>query len=99
MSMTYFDNRYLVPSHAAMRELMKYGWDLEDCKEILEKGYDAPRRRALGTIERWLDRGSKTFNIVIVESHSNLFNEEIYLITHVEMFTKRKNRRSRNEKY
>lgn len=50
-----FDVRYkglrLIPSKTAGRELIKYGFMIEDCKEILEKGY-SPRKRGKETIHR-----------------------------------------------
>ena len=52
-----FDVRYkelrLIPSKTAGSELLRYGFMIEDCKEILEKGY-SPRKRKKGTIEKWL---------------------------------------------
>lgn len=80
----------LIPSKSAMRELMKYDLTLQDCKEILAEGYTAPRKRASGTEEKWLNKGNKTYNIVIVESLNFVLNERIYLIIHVGKFTRRK---------
>ncbi len=78
----------LIPSRAAMKEMMQLGFAISDCKEILENGYDAPRKRAKDTEEKWLDRGAKTYNVVIVKSVNYAFNEEVYLITHVGEFTR-----------
>ena len=61
---------------------------IEDCKEILEKGY-SPRKRKKDTIEKWMDYGNKTYNVVIVKSFNYMNNEEVYLITHFGMFTKK----------
>lgn len=89
-----FDLRYrglrLIPSKTAMRELIKYGATLEDCKDILEQGYPAPRKRAKGTIEQWLDRGNKTSNTVVVKSYNYFYGEDVYLITHFGCFRRRK---------
>ena len=87
-----FNIRYrdlrLIPSKSAGRELLKYGLMIEDCKEILEKGYE-PRKREKDTIERWLDKGKKTYNVVVVKSYNYLYKEEVYLIKHVGKFTKK----------
>ena len=66
----------LIPSKTAGRELIKYGFMIEDCKEILEKGY-SPRKRKKGTIEKWLDYGDKTYNVVVVKSFNYLYVENI----------------------
>ena len=87
-----FNMRYksllLIPSKSAMREMMQLGLTLADCKEMLEKGYDAPRTRAQDTEEKWFDKRNKTYNVVIVKSFNYMFNEEVYLITHVGEFTR-----------
>lgn len=44
MSITYKELN-LIPSNSAMRELMKLGLTLFDCKKILEEGKKAPRKR------------------------------------------------------
>jgi len=88
-----FEIRYkglrLIPSKTAGRELIKFGFMLEDCKEILEKGY-SPRKRKDGTIEKWMDYGNKTYNVVVVKSFNYMYNENIYLIIHFGEFTKKK---------
>ena len=78
----------LMPSRSAMREMMQLGFALSDCKELLEQGYDAPRKRAQGTEEKWLRRGTKTYNVVIVKSFNYMLSEEVYLITHVGEFSR-----------
>ena len=88
-----FDVRYkclrLIPSKAAGIELLKYGFMLEDCKEVLEKGYVA-RKRAKETVEKWMDVGNKTYNVVVVKSFNHMYNEDVWLITHIGKFTKKK---------
>ena len=79
----------LMPSTSAMRELMRYGLGVENCKEILEEGY-FPRKRAKDTIEAWFDIGKKTYNVVVVKTYNFMLKRDIYLITHVGRFTKRK---------
>lgn len=88
-----FNIRYkgsrLIPSRTAAKELTEYGFMIEDCKEILDKGY-SPRKRKKGTIEKWMDMGTKTYNVVVVKSFNFLYNEDVYLITHFGEFTKKK---------
>jgi hypothetical protein len=91
-----FDARYkglkLIPSKSAARELIKHGLILADCQEILENGYE-PRKRAKDTIEKWMDFGNETYNVVIVKSYNYFYKEEVYLIKHVGKFGKKRFRR------
>jgi hypothetical protein len=96
-----FDVRYkglrLIPSKSAGREragreLLQYGLMIADCKEFLENGYE-PRKRGKDTIEKWMDFGDKTYNVVIVKSYNYMYQEDVYLIKHVGKFTKKKFRR------
>ena len=95
-----FDVRYnglrLIPSKSAANELAEYRLMIEDCKEILEKGY-LQRIRKKGTLEMWKDFGDKTYNVVVVKSFNYLYNEEVYLIIHIGAFTK-KSKKSLGEK-
>ena len=77
-------------SVSAMNELMKYGMTLHDVAEILENGSDAPRKRKPDTIERWLNKGRKTFNAVIAKNYDNILKEECWILIHVGIFTRRK---------
>lgn len=79
----------LIPSKTALKELFKHGLTVEDCTRILEEGYPAPRKRAKTTIEKWLDRGSKTYNVVVVKSYNHFYGEDVYLITHFGRFHRR----------
>ena len=78
--MSMFNNKYqglrIAVSDSAMRELFKEGKTLYDVVEILEKGYDAPRKRKEGTIEKWLDKGKKTYNAVIVKNYHEILKED-----------------------
>ena len=71
-----FNDKYnglrIAVSHSAMQELMQEGMTLYDVVEILENGYDAPRKRKKGTIEKWLDKGKKTYNVVIGSKMNSL---------------------------
>ena len=59
-----FNDKYkglrIAVSDSALRELVKEGKTLYNVVNILENGYDAPRKRKLGTVEKWLDKGKKT---------------------------------------
>ncbi len=76
-------------SNAAMRELMKYEKTVLDVVKILEEGIDAPRKRKEGTIEKWLNKGSKTWNAVIVKDYHEILREECWVLIHFGQFTKR----------
>ena len=76
-------------SLSAARELMQEEMTMYDVVEILEQGYDAPRKRSEGTIERWLDKGQKTYNAVIVKDYDNTMNEEVWVLIHFGRFTKK----------
>ena len=89
-SITYvrYGGLVLYPSNSVRNELLHYGLMLEDCKKILEEGYEK-RKRKKGIIERWWDCGKKTYNVVIVKAYSFQFEEEIYLIKHLGRFTRK----------
>ncbi len=80
----------LVPSHAAMRELMHEGKTLLDVLEILENGQDAPRKRKAGIIEKWLHKGKKTYNTVIAQDYNETLKEDVWVVIHFGKFTRRK---------
>jgi len=77
-------------SNSAMIELMKEEKTLYGVVEILEKGYDAPRKRKEGTIEKWLDKGKKTFNAVIAKDYDETLKEDCWVLIHFGKFTRRK---------
>tara|TARA_Y100000310_G_scaffold290793_1_gene318253 strand:- start:147 stop:425 length:279 start_codon:yes stop_codon:yes gene_type:complete len=79
----------IVVSDSAMRELMKEGKTLYDVVEILEQGYDAPRKRKQGTIEKWMDVGGKTINAVIVKDYNEIMKEDCWVLIHFGVFTRR----------
>ena len=86
------DARYkglrVVPSISAMRELMKYGKTLADAVVVLEEGYDAPRKRGRGKIERWLERGNKIFNAVVAKDYNEKAREEVWVLIHFGKFSR-----------
>ena len=84
-----YNNLTLIPSNAAINELLKHGLMLSDCKEILEHGYSAPRKRKRGIEEKWLDKGNKTYNVVIARSFNFWYNEHVWLIIHVGRFSRK----------
>lgn len=80
----------IVPSLSAARELMKHGKTLEDVVFLLENGCNAPRRRKRGTVEKWLDRGKKTFNAVVAKDYDEREKEEVWVLIHFGKFTRRR---------
>ena len=78
------------PSLSATRELMKEGKTLFDVLEILEKGYDAPRKRKHGIIEKWINKGNKTYNVVVAEDYDDIMKEDIWKLIHFGKFTRRR---------
>ena len=76
-------------SHSAMQELMQEGKTIYDVIKILEDGYDAPRKRKAGTIEKWLDKGKKTYNTVIVKDYHEILKEDCWVLIHFGKFTRR----------
>ncbi|MFH1650115.1 MAG: hypothetical protein ABIA93_06200 [Candidatus Woesearchaeota archaeon] len=87
-----FDVRYLglriVPSLAATREMIHNGYSLQDVKMVLEEGIDAPRRRKIGTIERWLQRNRKVINVVVVRDYHEILREEVWVLIHCGRFSR-----------
>ena len=79
----------IIVSDSAMRELMREEKTLYDVVEILEQGYDAPRIRKEGTIEKWLDKGNKTFNAVVVQDYNEIMKEECWVLIHFGKFSRR----------
>ena len=89
-----FDDKYdglrIAISHSAMQELMQEGKTIYDVVDILENGYDAPRKRKQGTIEKWIDKGKKTYNAVIVQDYHEILKEDCWVLIHFGKFTRRK---------
>ena len=89
-----FTDRYkglrIAITNSAMRDLMKEEKTLYDAVKILEEGYNAPRKRKEGTIEKWLDKGNKTFNVVIAKDYDEIMKEECWVLIHFGKFTRRK---------
>jgi hypothetical protein len=76
----------IVVSRAAMRELMKHGLTLLDAVEVLERGHDAPRKRKKGTVEKWLDKGNKTWNAVVARDYNESMKEDCWVLIHFGRF-------------
>lgn len=79
----------IASSLSATRELMKEEKTMFDIVEILNDGYDAPRKRKKGTIEKWLDKGKKTYNAVIVKDFDETMKEEVWVLIHFGKFSRR----------
>ena len=74
-------------TNAAMIELVKEGKTLYDVVTILDEGYDAPRKRKPETIEKWLNLGNKTFNVVIAKDYDEIMKEDCWVLIHFGKFT------------
>lgn len=90
MSNEKYKRLRIAVTDSAMRELMKEEKTLYDVVQILEEGYDAPRKRKVGTIEKWLDKGNKTFNVVIAKDYNEIMKEDCWVLIHFGKFTRRK---------
>ena len=88
-----FNDKYkglrIAVSDSALRELVKEGKTLYNVVNILENGYDAPRKRKLGTVEKWLDKGKKTYNVVIVKDYHEILKDDCWVLIHFGKFTRR----------
>jgi len=71
---------------------MKEAKTLYDVVEVLEQGYDAPRKRKAGTIEKWMDVRNKTFNAVVAKDHNETMKENCWVLIHFGKFTRRDKR-------
>lgn len=87
-----FDVRYkglrIAVSKAGMRELVKEGKTLLDVVDVLERGYESPRKRGKEIIEKWLDAGGKTFEAVIARDYNEILKEEVWVLIHFGRFGK-----------
>lgn len=90
MPMPRFMGLKIVVSNSAMRELFKFGKDMSDIIKVLEQGHDAPRKRAKGTIEKWLNKGNKTYNVVVIKDYHRLLKEDVWAVIHFGKFTRSK---------
>jgi len=91
MKIPTYEEFPLMPTRAAMKELCDLGLDLTDVAEVLEDGYDCYRsKRKKGTIEKCIDKGNKTLKTVVVQSFNHSLDTDVWAITHVGIFTKRR---------
>ena len=81
----------IIVSNSAMRELFKEGKTLYDVVEVLKLGRKAPRKRKKGIIEKWHDKGNKTFNAVIAKNYNEMLKKECWILIHFGKFAWRKN--------
>ena len=84
-----FKGLSIIVSCSAMHELIKEAKTLTYVIKILEDGYE-PRKRKIGTIEKWLDKGNKTFNVVITKSYNQITKSEVWVLVHFGKFTRKK---------
>lgn len=81
----------LVPSRAAMRELVKFGMDIFDVKNVLELGYDCSRsKRQAGTCERCINHGDKTCKVVVCRSYRIVESKDVWLIVHAGIMSRKR---------
>jgi len=85
-----YEGLRIVPSLSATRELMGEEKTLFYVLKILEEGYDAPRKRKVGIIEKWLDKGKKTYNAVIVKDYDEIMREDVWVLIHFGKFARGK---------
>ena len=79
----------IIPTLSSVRELMREGKTLHNVLIVLENGYNAPKKRKTGTIEKWIDKGKKTYNVVIVEDYDDSRKETVWVLIHFGKFTRR----------
>ncbi len=90
MSEVRYKGLWIVPSYAAQAEFTKMGKTMLYALNVLERGYDAPRKRRAGTIEKWLNKGNKTYNAVIAKDYNEIAKENVWVLVHFGKFTRRK---------
>ncbi|MBI4981378.1 hypothetical protein HZC30_07550 [Candidatus Woesearchaeota archaeon] len=85
-----FQGLRIAVSLSAARELAREEKTMYDVLEILDVGYNAPRKRKEGTLEKWLDKRDKTYNAVIARDYDDFMKEEVWVLIHFGKFTKHK---------
>lgn len=88
-----YKGKRIIPTDAGMRELMTLGMALKDVADILENGQDSPRKRQRGKIERWLQKGKKTYNVVVAEDYDCIMKEPVWALIHLGKFTTKSGRK------
>lgn len=73
----------LLPSKAAMNELLKFGMTLQDVKNVLEHGEASGKKRQKGIHERTLPKGSKRIKVVVARSYNYSFKTDCWIVVHV----------------
>lgn len=90
MSVPTYQGLKVVPSISSIDEMLKHGKSIDDIVYFLEEGYTSPRKRKKDTIEKWIDKGKKTFNAVIVKDYNAEEKQDVWVLIHFGKFTKRK---------
>ena len=81
----------IVPSRTAMNEMTRLGMDEWDILQMLEEGYNCyASKRKEGTLEKCINKGNKTIKAVVVRSHNWSLDCDVWVITHVGKFSKRR---------
>ncbi len=73
-------------TYSAMQELAQESKTLYFVLKILEEGYDAPRKRKKGIIEKWFDKENKTYNAVIAQDYDDITKEDVWKLIHFGKF-------------
>ncbi|MEE8167765.1 MAG: hypothetical protein V3T58_02690 [Candidatus Hydrothermarchaeales archaeon] len=80
----------VIPSKSAADEMYREKLLIHDIVEILENGYDCARsRRGADVYERCVDTKNKTLKVVVARSYNYDLKSEVWVVTHVGMFTRR----------
>ena len=77
-----WNDRPLVPSNDAIKEMLHLAMDLYDVITVLEEGAEV-MGRGKGTIEKCLNRKGKKITVVVVESFQKYSRRDVWLIKHV----------------
>lgn len=84
-----YDGKRIVPTKLAQQQLVDNESNLEDVVAVLEQGYFSPRKRRWGTVEKWLNKGRKVVEAVVVEKWDEAVQENIWLLIHFGKFTRK----------
>ncbi|MCS4540845.1 MAG: hypothetical protein HY929_00755 [Euryarchaeota archaeon] len=70
-----------MPSSSAAEELLRQGLDLNDIKEILERGFDCARsKRKAGTLEKCIIVGDWLRKAVVIEKALSVTSLHLFFV-------------------
>ena len=77
----------VMPARAAIRELDRLHFRIQDAIEVLEEGYDCSRsKRKKNIVEKCVKRRGKTIKIVVAQSFNQSLNTDCWVIIHAGKF-------------